>query len=296
MSLRHMSRTLRTSLAAAVAALGLAGGCARAEPPVWVVSDADSELVLFGSVHVLPPGLNWRPKALTAAIDQADDLWFELPIDQASDLEVAQLAAAHGYLPADKTLSAMLSPDGAARLARICAKYGVSAPLIDRFEPWLAEVALAGATYRTAGADAASGVEKSLAADAPPSAKRHAFETPAQQIALFDGAPMDEQIASLEESLKEIEDDPDAYDKLVDAWMRSDVATLDEEALEPLREASPGLYDRLVTQRNAAWVQALDKRLKGKGRTVVVVGVGHLIGEGGLPARLRALGYSVKGP
>jgi uncharacterized protein YbaP (TraB family) len=40
----------------------------------------------------------------------------------------------------------------------------------------------------------------------------------------------------------------------------------------------------------------LDQRLKGKGRTVVVVGVGHLVGADGLPARLRALGYSVTGP
>jgi uncharacterized protein YbaP (TraB family) len=28
----------------------------------------------------------------------------------------------------------------------------------------------------------------------------------------------------------------------------------------------------------------------------VVVGVGHLIGPDGVPARLRALGYSVTGP
>lgn len=291
-----MPRTLWTSLAAAIAALGLAASAAHAQPPVWVVSDADSELVLFGSVHVLPPGLDWRPRALVSAIAKADDLWFELPIDQASDMEVAQLAAANGYLPVGQSLSALLSPEGAERLLRICMKYNISQPQIDRFEPWLAEVALAGATYRVAGADTGSGVEKSLSAEAPASAARRAFETPAQQIALFDGAPMDEQIASLEESLKEIEDDPDAYGKLVAAWMRGDVAGLDEEALEPMREASPALYDRLVTQRNAAWTRVLDQRLKGKGRTVVVVGVGHLIGDGGLPARLRALGYSVKGP
>jgi hypothetical protein len=36
--------------------------------------------------------------------------------------------------------------------------------------------------------------------------------------------------------------------------------------------------------------------MKGHGRTVVVVGVGHLIGPDGVPARLRALGYSVTGP
>ncbi|WP_374574961.1 TraB/GumN family protein [Phenylobacterium sp.] len=281
---------------AAAAALAFAAAPALAQPPVWVVSDADSQLMLFGSVHVLPPGLDWRPPALEKALKGADDVWFELPVDATTDQEVSQLAAAHGFLPPDKSLTAMLSPEAAQRLVRICQAFNLSMAQIDRLEPWLAEVALAGATYKASGADTATGVEKTLAAEAPPTAQRRAFETPAQQIALFDGAPLDEQIASLEQSLEEIEDDPGAYDKLVNAWMRADVAALDTEALEPLREASPDLFDRLVTARNAAWTRALDQRLKGSGRTVVVVGVGHLIGKDGVPARLRALGYSVKGP
>lgn len=294
-----MSSALWKPLAAALAvalALLSAASPAHAQPPVWVVRDADSEMLLFGSVHVLPPGLDWRPAALDAALSQADDIWFELPVGPDADAEAARLAAAWGYLPPDRTLTGLLSVDGAARLARVAQQYGLPMALIDRFEPWLAEVALAGATYRAAGADSASGVEKSLAAAAPPAAARRALETPAEQIALFDGTPMPEQVASLEESLTETEDDPQAYAELVEAWMRADVATLETDALGPLREAAPGLYARLVTARNAAWTRTLDARLKGAGRSVVVVGVGHLLGADGLPARLRALGYSVQGP
>jgi len=71
---------------------------------------------------------------------------------------------------------------------------------------------------------------------------------------------------------------------------------LDRDALEPLRKASPQLFRRIVTDRNARWTTVLDQRLKGRGRTVVVVGMGHLIGPDGVPARLRALGYRVQGP
>ena len=82
-------------LLGALAGLLLAG-CgaveAQARPPVWTVRDADSELVIFGSVHVLPPGLDWRPAELDAALAKADDLWFELPIDPASEAKVGQLA------------------------------------------------------------------------------------------------------------------------------------------------------------------------------------------------------------
>jgi hypothetical protein len=146
------------------------------------------------------------------------------------------------------------------------------------------------------GAQEALGVENQLQASTPPRLVRRAFETPAEQVALFDGAPLPEQIASLEETLGEMETDPDQYQKLLDAWMAGDVAALERESLAPLRDASPALFKRMLTDRNDRWMGPIATRLAGKGRTVVVVGVGHLIGSGGLPARLRALGYSVEGP
>jgi hypothetical protein len=289
------AKRLCAALAGALLSLALAGQAA-AQPPVWIVRDKDSELVLFGSVHVLPPGVDWEPAALKRAIAQADDIWFELPIAPGTETATAQLAAQIGVLPPDQSLFRLLPATDAERLARVAQAYGTSPVLLDRLQPWLAEVALAGAVYRRAGADTSSGVEQALAAQAPPDAQRRAFETPAEQLKIFAETPMPEQIASLRETLKEMEEKPDEFAVLVRAWDNGDLAALDREALAPLRRASPGLFRRIVTERNERWVKALEARLQGKGRTVVVVGVGHLVGPGGLPARLRALGYSVQGP
>ncbi len=290
-----MTRRFLSALAGLLLA-GCAASEVEARPPVWIVRDADSELVLFGSIHVLPPGLDWRPAQLDAALNKADDLWFELPIDPVSEAKVGQLAAQHGMLPEGQSLSAMLSPEGRKRLATAVADLGVSMAVLDRLEPWFAEVVLAGAQFMKAGANAGSGVEKTISASAPASAQRRAFESPEEQIAIFDAAPLPEQIASLEQSLVELNDNPRAYQELVAHWMAGDLKALDEDALEPLRTAAPGLYARLVTERNDRWLETLKSRLDGSGRTVVVVGVGHLVGKDGLPARLRALGYSVEGP
>lgn len=290
-----MTRRLLSALAGLLLA-GCAASEVEARPPVWIVRDADSELVLFGSIHVLPPGLDWRPAELDAALNKADDLWFELPIDPASEARVGQLAAQHGVLPEGQSLSALLSPQGRKRLETAVADLGVSMAVLDRLEPWFAEVVLAGAQFQKAGASASSGVEKTISGSAPASAQRRAFESPEEQIAIFDAAPLPEQIASLEQSLIELNDNPKAYEELVAHWMAGDLKALDEDALEPLRTAAPGLYARLVTQRNDRWLEALRTRLDGSGRTVVVVGVGHLVGKDGLPTRLRALGYSVEGP
>jgi hypothetical protein len=278
-----------------LAALAFAGAAA-AEPPMWVVSDKDSELVLFGSVHVLPPGLSWEPAALKRAIAKADDIWFELPVDPTTEAQTATLATELGVLAPDKSLFKLLPQPTSARMMAVAQAYDVSPALLDRLKPWLAEIALSDAAYRKAGADVSLGPEHLITVEAPAGAHFHALETPAEQLHIFDDSPLAEQIVSLAETLKEMQDDPDEYRELIQAWMTGDVAALDKQALQPLRLTSPGLYRRIVTERNARWVTALDARLKGHGRTVVVVGVGHLVGPGGLPARLRALGYSVRGP
>jgi hypothetical protein len=233
---------------------------------------------------------------LKAAVAKADDIWFELPIDPATEAATTQLAAHLGVLAPDQSLFHMLPPDDAARLSRIAQAYDVSPVLLDRLKPWMAEIALAAAAYRKAGAATGVGVEDVLAAEAPPSVQRRAFETPAEQLAIFAETPNPAQLASLHETLEEMEDKPDEYQDLLKVWMSGDTRGLDREALEPLRKASPDLFRRIVTERNARWVATLRQRLAGKGRTVVVVGVGHLVGPDGVPARLRALGYSVEGP
>jgi hypothetical protein len=286
---------LRIAILAALAGLAFAGAAA-AEPPVWVVKDKNSELVLFGSVHILPRGLDWTPPALDRALKAADDIWFELPIDAESEAATAMLATKAGVLPADQSLFKMLSPADSELMSKVAAAYDVSPLLLDRLQPWLAEIALAGGAYRRLGADAASGVEKTIAAMATPKARRRAFETPAEQVALLSSGTMDEQMASLRQTLHEMDEKPDEFQTLVKAWTDGDVQVLDREALAPIRDTTPGLFRRLVTDRNAHWTKVLDARLKGRGRTVVVVGIGHLIGPDGVPARLRALGYSVTGP
>jgi hypothetical protein len=262
---------------------------------MWIVKDKDSEIILFGSIHILPPGLAWEPPALARALKRADDIWFELPIDAQSEAQTAQLALRAGQLAPLDSLFRKLPADDGALMAKVAQDYDISPALLDRLKPWLAEITVSAGAYRRVGANADNGVEKTLAAVAT-QAEHRAFESPAEQIAILAQGSEGEQITSLHETLHELVDTPDEYKTLVDAWMSGDMAALDREALDPLRKSSPELFRRLVTERNARWAQVLDQRMKGHGLTVVVVGVGHLIGPGGVPALLRGLGYSVTGP
>lgn len=269
---------------------------AQAQPAVWIVRDHDSEMLLFGSIHLLPPGLDWRPAALDAALAKADDLWFELPVDPATEQEAARLAMRLGVLPPGPGLYERLPEDSRLRLGRMAVKYGLPPNVLDQLKPWFAEVMLVTTMVGAQGADIANGVEQQVSATAPPGVRREALERVEDQLAAFDHVPMEEQLASLAYNLQAMEEDPEAFDRLVAIWMSADLAALEAEAVAPLEAVAPALYERLIVARNAAWLAQLQDRLEGSGRTVVVVGAGHLVGEVGLPERLRALGYEVEGP
>ena len=280
--------------------LALSAACApppaKAQPAVWIVRDHDSEMLLFGSIHLLPPGLDWRPQALDEALAKADDLWFELPVDPATEQEAARLAMRLGVLPPGPGLYERLPEDSRLRLGRMAVKYGLPPNVLDQLKPWFAEVMLVTTMVGAQGADIANGVEQQVSATAPPGVRREALESVEDQLAAFDHVPMEEQLASLAYNLQAMEEDPEAFDRLVAIWMSADLAALEAEAVAPLEAVAPALYERLIVARNAAWLAQLQDRLEGSGRTVVVVGAGHLVGEVGLPERLRALGYEVEGP
>jgi uncharacterized protein len=269
---------------------------AAAAPAMWTVRDRDSEIVLFGSVHVLPEGVAWRTPALDRAVAEADDLWFETELDPAGLLATQRESSARGFLPSGERLSKKLSKPGRERLARLCAELKLPLAKLDAMRPWYAELTLAAASYQASGAHGARGVEREIAALARPGARVVALETPAQQVALFADAPESDQLASLERTLAQIDASPGDYRRMVRAWAAGDLRALDRQALAPLRRAAPRLYAALVARRNAEWADRITQRLKGSGRTVVVVGAGHLIGHGGVPALLRARGVEVDGP
>jgi hypothetical protein len=294
-SRRGLARRLGALAIAGLLALG-AAPAAQAKPPVWTVRTHDATLVLFGSIHLLPAGLDWRPPELDDALADADEVWFELPIDAEAGEEAANVSLARGGLPKQKRLSDLLSVDEAARLLQAAVTLHCAPQAIDRMQPWMAELTLSVAEDAQSGANASNGVEDEIQAQAPPTVARRSFETATQQIEFLAGAAVKDQVASLNWTVGEIVGDPGSYRRVVDEWMAADLLGLKHDANDPLERVSPRLYQRLIVKRNHAWAGELASRLKKPGKVVVVVGIGHLIGPDGLPALLRARGFEVEGP
>lgn len=292
---------MRPVIVALFAALFLAApACApapapRGEPALWRISDSDSEIWLFGTVHVLPADLAWRSPRLDAALHSADELVVET---DAEDAETANaLTARYGLLPAGETLSARLDPATLERVRRVSAHLGVDPASLETLRPWLAALRLSYTFAAARGHRQAAGVETALLADARAQNKRITYlETPEQQIRTLADLSDADQLRFLAASLDEIETQSDALEHMDRAWASGDVETLDAQMRTQLNEAGPAAFDAIITRRNRAWTEAIARRLEGEGRIFYAVGAAHLVGDDGVVAQLRARGVAVEGP
>jgi uncharacterized protein YbaP (TraB family) len=164
---------------------------------------------------------------------------------------------------------------------------------MDRMEPWYADMVFQAVFFQKLGLR--RGVEPQIWDRVSP-ARRLALESPAEQVGYFADAPLKDQIGSLELTLRKFGRAREEFDDLLKAWLNSDLEAMDRIAIQPLRNAAPEIYSRLVEQRAVRWATSLQPRLDGSGRTVVIVSAALLIGPDGLPAQLRARGYLVEGP
>jgi len=51
-----------------------------ADPALWVVKDEDTTIYLFGTIHILRPGLSWFDEGVKKAFDESGELVTEIGV------------------------------------------------------------------------------------------------------------------------------------------------------------------------------------------------------------------------
>ncbi len=259
------------------------------DPALWVVKDADTTIYLFGSIHILKPGLGWFDDGVKTAFDSADQLVLELVEPPAAEAQ-----ALFGKLAMDqqgKTLRSKMNDADRAAYDAAMGKLGIPAAAFDPFEPWAAAITMSLLAAQKSGFDPNSGVEKQLTAAAKINNKPiEGLETMAFQLGVFDSLPEAEQIAFLVETAKMIDDVGSITDKMVTLWSSAETESLAHLMNEGM--SSRTLYDALLTKRNANWAKWISAQMKKPGVTFMAVGAGHLAGPTSVQALLPAYGLT----
>jgi uncharacterized protein YbaP (TraB family) len=90
---------------------------------------------------------------------------------------------------------------------------------------------------------------------------------------------MDAQADYLVSSLEEAHDLPKEVDAMVHAWRRGDTAWFADQLKSELGR-DPALYQSVLVARNRKWVPKIEALLNDDKNYLVIVGTGHLVGQG----------------
>lgn len=260
-----------------------------AAPALWQVSDEDTTIYLFGTVHALNSDTQWYSDPIQRAYAASDELVTEIAVgDPQTD---AQEIAERAPLPEGQNLRDLMSPESRARYEDMLVTLGLPVETLDRYKPWYAAMTLTLLQAQTRGFDPQSGAEATLAGRAE-GKTRTALETVGEQIDLFDTLPMDAQLVFLDETIDSMHSAADTLQMMIDKWLIGDAAALAVMMNDALDD--PVLYERLLTARNARWADWIKQRMDKPGTVFVAVGAGHLAGKGSVQDMLRQRGVRVR--
>lgn len=255
-----------------------------ADPALWEVKDADTTIYLFGTVHVLKPGLGWFDEGVKAAFDKSDELVLELIEPDAATMQGLIMKTALN--PKGPTLTEKLPADKREAYAKAMTDVGVPAAALDRFDPWFAAVTLSIAGLPKLGYDPESGAERTLSVAAKAANKQViGLETAEQQLGYFDALPEPLQVQFLVSTVDDYPRMATELDKMIVSWSAGDPEALGKTMNEELAD-TPELSKVLLADRNTRWAEWIEQRLQKPGTVFVAVGAGHLAGAESVQAQL----------
>jgi uncharacterized protein YbaP (TraB family) len=265
----------------------------QAHPALWKLSDADTTIWLFGTIHALPSAYAWRDPAIEKALAGSDGLTLETVVDQDPG-KLATLLFTLGHGEGLPPLAERVPPARRARLAALVKASGLPPATLDGMKSWAAAIILTGVAMNEVGIGAESGVEAQLSALFRGKGEPvDGLETPEQQLGFFNALAEKSQASFLIATLDSPAKARKEFDEMVAAWSKGDVPGI-ARAFSEDPEFTPELRDLLVRRRNAAWAEALRKRMDRPGTSFVAVGAGHLAGEDSLIGLLKAKGLKVE--
>ena len=117
------------------------------------------------------------------------------------------------------------------------------------------------------------------------------LETLEQQMSFLENLPLEDQVETLIETVKDYGGTKTKFDEMVEAYLAQNIEKL-QESVESADVESGFYTEELLAKRNTAWIPKLKSYFE-SGSTFVAVGAGHLGGEIGVIQLLKKEGYTV---
>jgi len=285
---------MRAPLRAAAAAVLLAAAptIAQAAPAMWEVSDGDSKVWLFGSMHEVLPDTNWRTPLLDEKLKAAERVYFEADVGPLGMLGILIWGVKAAFATQQNPWLPTLTPAQTAQLSAAVTPLGMTLEQVGTYEPWLASAMISEKATTGDGGKLVMGPDVVLENELPKERKAY-FETAVAQMKMMSSLPRQQQITSLFASLPDLGKQTGAFATMAGQWASGDI-----EALGAALKADPTMdqtfEQTMLFDRDAAWAITIEDLLRDNHNDLVVVGAAHLIGDNSVIDLLGKAGFTVQ--
>ena len=282
------------SVAAVFALLG--GAQVNAESSVWQIKSNDNNNTLYiaGTIHVLKASDFPLPEEFDEAYAKAENLVFEADLSSFDDFEVQKKMQQMVSWSDGSSLADHLQPETLERFSAHLMSYGIPFDMVKSYKPGFAATTLAMLELQKLGIGEA-GVDAFYDEKARADGREiEALETVDQQIGFIAEMGMENPDDFLNFSMNDLEELGEIMDNMTAAWREGDMLTLAANMTKQMREDYPEVFKQLLTDRNVSWIPKIEAMMKDPDVELVMVGAGHLAGEGNVLQLLQEAGYTVK--
>lgn len=263
-------------------------------PAHWVISDEDTSLTIFGTVHLLKPETIWDKARFEALVKASDGLILELDQSQTSPEVMTPLVMKYGMYPAGDSLDKHIPVDVMGKVIAWAEGKGIPVMALNQMRPWLVEITISVTELQAQGLDPEAGVEKifetaATAADVPITG----LESAEDQIKIFATLSDEHQAKMLAEGFENIANMEAEMDKMTSAWALGDTEGLSAVMNEGMMD-DPGFVEAILYARNRNWITSIEALMESKeGIYMMAVGAGHLVGDKSVIDLLKQAGWTV---
>ena len=264
-------------------------------PAIWKVTDYNSTLYLFGSLHLLPEDADWLKDDLRQVMRDVGTVFFEVDTTERGRIDATVLSAQYGLRQDGLRLADNLDNYQLKLLDAVAHNGKIPLATLDSMKPWLASEFLTLTAAEQAGLSADLSADEALKSMARRQQKNVIYlESVEDQIRAVADLPESLQYEILTETMEEFDDLGNQLKRLSLGWSVGQTDFMTQEMIDPLKSEAGEMYRSLLVDRNEKWARILVRHLEGSGTDLVVVGVAHLLGEESLITDLEEAGYSVE--
>jgi uncharacterized protein YbaP (TraB family) len=258
---------------------------------VWRVTDLGVPFFLVGSIHNLTARDYPLPKIYQSALTNSQRILFEYDPRQRDAL--ARRFQEVAKYPDGQDLENQIHPGTVGLLKKNAWRFRIKFEEVRHYRPWAIALRML-AEQGPLGPSGPRSMDGYLSTEARRAGKELAgLETVDEHIAFWremlerDGENLLLYALTREKRVGAL------FDRTRAAWKRGDVAALSATNAR-LRQANPGIAQKLLDRRNARWVERIEAEMKSGKATAIVAGAGHFSGPRSVIELLRERGYRLE--